>query len=121
MSEAAVNRAGRSRVETTRDDKSLRRTAVVALLVCAGYYFTAKIGFAFTLEPGSVSTLWMPNSILLAALLLTPARAWWIVLLAALPAHLAAELQSGVPPTMVFRGSSAFRPALIGLSALQSV
>lgn len=102
MSEAALNRAGRSSVETTRDDKSLRRTAGVALLVCAGYYITAKIGFAFTLEPGSVSALWMPNSILLAALLLTPARSWWIILLAALPAHFAAELQSGVPTTMVF-------------------
>ena len=101
MSEVALNRAGRSGVETTRDDRSLRRTAVVALLVFAGYYFTAKIGFAFTLEPGSVSTLWMPNSILLAALLLIPTRSWWIVLLAALPAHLAAELQSGVPTSMV--------------------
>jgi len=68
---------------------------------CLGrYYFTAKFGFAFTLQPGSVSTLWLPNSILLAALLLTPRRSWWIVLLAALPAHFAAELQSGVPATM---------------------
>ncbi len=100
MSEVAVNRAGRSRVESTRDDESLRRTAVVALLVCAGYYFTARIGFAFALQPGSVSTLWMPNSILLVALLLVPPRLWWIVLLAAFPAHVAAELQSGVPTAM---------------------
>ena len=78
-----------------------RRHAVVALLAAAGYYFTAKIGFAFALQPGSISTLWLPNSILLAALLLLPPRAWWLVLLATAPAHFAAELQSGVPTTMV--------------------
>jgi PAS domain S-box-containing protein len=101
MSEVVLNRAGSLRVETTRDDKSLRRTALVALLVCAGYYLTAKVGFAFALQPGSVSTLWMPNSILLAALLFVPPRSWWIVLLAACPAHFAAELQSSVPTAMV--------------------
>src|SRR3954462_452529 len=102
MSEAALNRAGRRvRAETTRDDKSLRRMAMVALLVCAGYYFTAQIGFAFALQPGSVSTLWMPNSILLAGLLLTPKRWWWFVVLAVLPARFASELSSGVPTAMV--------------------
>lgn len=101
MSEAVVNQVVHARAAPTRDDASLRRTAVVVFLVCAGYYFTAKIGFAFTLEPGSVSTLWMPNSILLAALLLVPPRSWWLILLAACPAHFAAELQSGVPTAMV--------------------
>jgi len=43
----------------------------------------------------------MPNSILLAGLLLTPIRWWWLVVLAVLPAHLASELSSGVPTTMV--------------------
>jgi PAS domain S-box-containing protein len=33
----------------------------------------------------------------LAALLLTPARWWWVMLVAALPAHIAVELNSGVP------------------------
>lgn len=101
MSEAVATRSGDARAGTTLDDARLRRTVVVALLASAGYYLTAKIGFAFTLQPGSVSALWMPNSILLAALLLTPPRSWWAVLLAALPAHFAAELQSGVPVAMV--------------------
>jgi PAS domain S-box-containing protein len=65
------------------------------------YYLTAKIGFEFALQPGSVSTLWMPNSILLAGLLLTARRWWWLVILAAFPSHLASELQSGVPTPMV--------------------
>jgi signal transduction histidine kinase len=37
----------------------------------------------------------------MAALLLTPARAWWLLVAAVLPAHLLAELQSGVPLAMV--------------------
>src|SRR5882724_2638922 len=73
----------------------------IALFVFAGYFLGAKIGFALTFQPHPVSVLWPPNSILLAALLLTPVRIWWVVLLAAFPAHLAVQLDSGVPPTMI--------------------
>jgi PAS domain S-box-containing protein len=82
-------------------DSTLRRKLTVAALVAIGYYFTAKLGFAFALQPGSVSTLWMPNSILMVGLLLMPMRSWWIILVAALPAHLASEVQGGVPLTMI--------------------
>jgi len=71
------------------------------LLVAVGYYLAARVGLAFTLQPHPISTLWPPNALLMAALLLTPARSWWVLLAAALPAHLLAELQSGVPPAMV--------------------
>jgi PAS domain S-box-containing protein len=74
---------------------------VTGLVVFVGYYLGAKLGFALTFRPHPVSVLWPPNSILAAALLLTPLRIWWLVLLAAFPAHLAAELQSQVPPTMI--------------------
>src|SRR6266404_5308518 len=77
------------------------RPFFAALLVFAAYYIGAKIGFALTFQPHPVSVLWPPNSILLAALLLTPVRVWWVILLAAFPAHLAAQLQSNVPPTMI--------------------
>src|SRR5438105_9994658 len=77
------------------------RVAGIALSVAFAYYLGAKIGFALTLQPHPVSVLWPPNSILLAALLLTPVRIWWVILLAAFPAHLAAQLQSNVPPTMI--------------------
>lgn len=86
-----------------------------ALLVATAYYLSAKIGFAFTFQPHPISTLWLPNALLLAALLLTPVSSWWVLLAAALPAHLAAELQSGVPLAMVlgwFASNSA--EALIG-------
>jgi PAS domain S-box-containing protein len=74
---------------------------VISAVVSVSYYLTAVIGFEFALQPGSVSTLWMPNSILLAGLLLTPRRWWWLVILAVLPAHFASELSSGVPTEMV--------------------
>lgn len=97
----ATTREIQSTAANSGVNAKLRRTIFVAVLVALGYYVTAKIGFAFALQPGSVSTLWMPNSILLAGLLLVPKRSWWIVLIAALPAHLASEVQSGIPFTMV--------------------
>ncbi len=75
--------------------------AITGLLVFIGYYLGAKLGFALTFKPYPVSVLWPPNSILVAALLLTPPRIWWFVLLAAFPAHCAAQLQSHVPPLMI--------------------
>ncbi len=101
MSDVVISRASHRPADTSRDRATLRRSLIVALLVAVGYYLTAKIGFAFGLQPGSVSTLWMPNSILLAGLLLVPRRSWWIILVAACPAHFASEVQSGVPTAMV--------------------
>jgi PAS domain S-box-containing protein len=72
-----------------------------ALFVAVAYYLGAKLGFALTLRPSPISTLWPPNSILLSALLLTPVRWWWIILLGALPAHFAVELAGGFPPQLV--------------------
>jgi PAS domain S-box-containing protein len=77
------------------------RLPIIGLWVFAGYYLGAKIGFALTFKPYPVSVLWPPNSILVAALLLTPPRIWWFVLLAAFPAHCATQLQSHVPPLMI--------------------
>ena len=101
MSDVVTSIASHKLAEASRDNAPLRRTIVVALLVAVGYYLTAKIGFAFALQPGSVSTLWMPNSILLAGLLLVPKRYWWLIVVAASPAHLASEFQSGVPAAMI--------------------
>src|SRR5215467_6733891 len=78
-----------------------RHLLIIGLWVFAGYYLGCKVGFALTFQPHPVSVLWPPNSVLVAGLLLTPSRSWWLVLLAALPAHLAAQLQSHVPPLMI--------------------
>ena len=91
-----------------------------ALLVALGYYVGARIGFALTLDPSSVPTLWPPTPILLAGLLLTPVRSWAVVFAATFAAHLAAQLQGGVPLAMIlstFVSSSA--GALVGAVAFR--
>lgn len=75
--------------------------AVPGILVFVGYYLGAKLGLAMTFQPHPVSVMWPPNSILLAALLLSAPRSWWFLLAWAFPAHLLAELQGEVPLRMV--------------------
>jgi two-component system, LuxR family, sensor kinase FixL len=66
--------------------------AATALLVAVGYYAGANLGLVLRLPPTTPSVLWPPNTILTAALLMSPPRHWWRYLLAALPAHLLAEV-----------------------------
>ena len=87
--------------EPIKESRNALRALRAGLLVAAAYYLGAKVGLELTLRPYPVSILWVPNAILLAALLLAPPRSWVFLLLAALPAHLAAELPSGVPVPMV--------------------
>ena len=91
------------------------RAGLAALGVGLAYYAGARFGFILTPTAQPVSTLWPPNAILLGALLVAPTRWWPGVILAAFPAHLAVELGSGVPLSMVlswFVSNSA--EALIG-------
>jgi signal transduction histidine kinase len=74
--------------------------AVFAVFVILAYYLGARIGFNLTFKPHLVSTLWPPNAILLAVLLLTSWRMWPVALLGAFLAHLIAELQNGVTMSM---------------------
>jgi PAS domain S-box-containing protein len=71
------------------------------LAIAAGYYLGARLGFALTLAPVPVSTLWPPNAILMAGLVLAPVRSWPLVFGAVLGAHLVVQFQSGVPAAMV--------------------
>lgn len=108
-----------SKVELTVNP-AFRRALITSAIVSTAYYITATIGFEFTLQPGSVSTLWMPNSLLLCGLLVTDRQWWWVIVLACLPAHIASELLSGVPALMVlswFISNSA--QALLGACLLQ--
>src|SRR6476660_2395673 len=88
--------------DNTRSALFDRHLLIIGLWVFAGYYLGCKVGFSLTFKPHPVSVLWPPNSVLVAALLLTPPRTWWLVLLAAFPAHCLVELQSHVPAGMVF-------------------
>jgi PAS domain S-box-containing protein len=78
-----------------------RRTLSAAAGVAAAYAVTAAMGQALAFPGASVSAIWLPNAIVLAALLLAPRREWWIFLLAVLPAHLLVQLLLGLPPARV--------------------
>jgi PAS domain S-box-containing protein len=98
------------------------RVFASVLLVALFYYLGAKLGFSLTLRPQPISTLWPPNSILLAALLLTPTNWWAAILLCALPAHLAVELNSGFPTPLIFGWFvSNCSEALIGAGIVRGV
>lgn len=71
-------------------------TAAVAA-VAAGYYLGALLGFQLRFPDSPHSILWPPNAILLAALILLPARLWPWCLAAVLPVHIAISLPAGVP------------------------
>jgi two-component system, LuxR family, sensor kinase FixL len=77
------------------------RIALAAFAVAVVYYVGVKVGMALTFAPMPVAVLWPPNALLLAALVLAPSRWWWALIAGAFPAHVIAELQVGVPPTMV--------------------
>jgi PAS domain S-box-containing protein len=99
-----------------RDWRPLR----AALWVGLTYFAGAKVGMALTFAPSPLSVLWPPNALLFGALLLVPTRWWWCLLLGALPAHLLAELQAGVPLTMVLGWfASNVTEALIGASIVR--
>ena len=91
---------GRYEEGTFGDAGASRRVLTTALLVAGGYYVGAWLGFALTLAPVPVSTMWPPNAILLAGLLLTPRRDWFPVLATVFVAHLLIQAQSGVPLAM---------------------
>lgn len=76
------------------------RELYAAVLVAVGYYLGVHAGLALTFPSSPVSTLWPPNAILFAALLLTPPRLWWLMLAAVLPVHIAAEIALDVPFAM---------------------
>ena len=73
----------------------------IALAVCAGYYLGSILGLFLRVPPATPSIIWPPNAILTAALLLVPPRRWWLVLLPVLPVHIAVELPTGWPLSLV--------------------
>lgn len=119
MSELVVSTTQASRHYVDKREQLLRH-ALAALFVGSGYYVGAKVGFALTFQPHPVSTLWPPNSILLAALLLSRPRHWWFLLLAAFPAHLLVQVNADIPMTMILCWFvSNCTEALIGASILR--
>jgi integral membrane sensor domain MASE1 len=64
------------------------RSASLTALICSGYYAAGAIGIALRFEPGGISGVWLPQGVLLAALLLNPVRRWGWIAAVLLPIHL---------------------------------
>ena len=86
-----------------RGDSALR-ALLATLLVCGGYYAGGAIGMGLRLVPGGPSEIWLPQGIVLAALLAAPVRRWWLYSLALLLTHmrLTAVFNPQLPTSMMF-------------------
>jgi signal transduction histidine kinase len=54
------------------------------------YYVLAVVSMKLRFSTSGLSLLWPSNAMLVATLVLTPKRRWWVYLLSVIPAHLAA-------------------------------
>ena len=92
-------------VDLPPDSRSLRLSGIVrsVLLVSAGYYAGGVVGLLFKFPPSGITVIWPSTAILLAALLLTLPRYWWMYLLAVVPTHLhlVTNFQRPEPPIVV--------------------
>jgi PAS domain S-box-containing protein len=66
---------------------SLRHALTATLLLCCGYYAGGAIGMSLRLVPGGPSEIWLPQGMLLAAMLMAPVARWWLYGAALLPTH----------------------------------
>src|SRR5438045_603380 len=80
---------------------SNRKLLLSSLFVFLVYYLGAQISSAFRIPDSSISIVWISNSILLASLLLSPVRFWWIIFAAVLPAHYIVQSQNNAPVWMI--------------------
>ncbi|HLK94022.1 MAG TPA: PAS domain-containing protein [Polyangia bacterium] len=80
------------------------RALIATALVCGGYYAGGVIGMGLRLVPGGPSEIWLPQGIVLAALLAAPLRRWWLYSLALLLTHmqLTAVFNPQLPISMMF-------------------
>ena len=91
------NSLSRSEARASATYKQMPQTLKSAVIVGLAYYLGTRLGFALTPSGQPLSVFWPPNAIVLAALLLTPRRIWWTLLLAVFPAHMFAQHEVGVP------------------------
>ena len=54
------------------------------------YYVLAVVSMKLRFSTSGLSPLWPSNALLVATLVLTPKRRWWVYLLSVIPAHIAA-------------------------------
>jgi PAS domain S-box-containing protein len=73
------------------------QSAAAAIGVAVVYLAGMKVGSALTSPGQPISTLWPPNALLMAALLVAPRRLWPLFLAIVLPAHVLFQLRAGMP------------------------
>ena len=93
------------------------QTICRGVLLCFGYFGAAQIGLALRFDSTPLTVIWLPNGLLLTALLLAPRRHWWFYLAAMVPAHLAA-LDSSQLPFWRLVWQMAFNSGLCALVAI---
>jgi signal transduction histidine kinase/integral membrane sensor domain MASE1 len=105
--------------ESNQSPWSWRRIVAASVVVALSYYGAAKLGavFKFPSAP-SVSALWAPNAILMAAFLVTPPRYWWAYLVALVPAHAVAQFSDTPLDRLVIQYFTNCALALLGAGTL---
>lgn len=63
------------------------RAVMIALIVGIAFYFVAKIWLALANSPDYIATFWQSNTVILAGLLLTDRRRWWLCFRVMMPAY----------------------------------
>ncbi len=76
------------------DEKHLG-VALASLLVGVAFYLSARLGLYLSFPPDYIAVFWPPNTVILAALLLTRPRKWWGFFLAMVPAYFIVAFQAG--------------------------
>jgi PAS domain S-box-containing protein len=100
----------------------LSAPALSPFLVGLAYYAGAKAAFAIGTLTQMFAPFWPPNVVLLSALLLVPERRWWVCVLAAFPAHLAAEWGVAMPvPQLLVAFACNVAVALLSAVALRRI
>lgn len=80
-----------------RSPRSPLERPLFVLLLSLGYFASALGGLAISRQSGNIATLWPPNGMLVAALLLSATHRWKDVLLAGAIGSVAANIYNGNP------------------------
>jgi diguanylate cyclase (GGDEF)-like protein len=98
-----------------------RHRTLPPLATGLGYYLGAVLSVAASTMSEGIAILWLPNGILLAALLLVPRRAWPPCLLAAVAGEVAADLPTfTLAQALGFAGVNLFE-CLLAAALLQRI
>jgi two-component system, LuxR family, sensor kinase FixL len=99
MGDLAIEEKGSAKSPAAEHGVLGRRLLLRILVLCAAYYAGVALGFLFIFPSSYISVMWLPNTFMVAALVLSAPRHWAWLLLIVFPVHLLAHAQQDV--TMV--------------------